>query len=116
MQREQLEVIIEQKEYLSGGTKEACVKAREFLRYATVEEGVIKTRNSSVEAKEFIEAVKILMAASFFRKEDECPETWHCDVDCSKLTTHFFCQGECNVDKNSTKLCPFFEFEDEGFI
>ena len=35
MEREELDFVLKQNHYLEGGTKEACIKAREFLRHAT---------------------------------------------------------------------------------
>lgn len=107
MKRECLEIILKQNSYLKGGTKEACVKVREFLHYAINSDGRIKQSDlSCVSLDEFIEATKILMAYASLQ-EDEIPKTWCCDVDC-KRTTEIFCPGECNINKKSGELCPFF--------
>lgn len=112
MNREELAFVLKQNHYLEGGTKEACVKVREFLHYATNLGDQIHSALSCVTADEFMEAVKILMAFSF-NQEDTIPERWQCDEDCCK-TSHILCPGECSIDKTSDRKCPFFM--DEGFI
>ena len=65
-----------------------------------------------IKADEFMEAVQILMAFAF-SQEDTVPERWNCDNDCC-MTSNIVCPGECNIDKSSNKICPFFM--DEGLI
>lgn len=114
MEKEMIDFMIKSNKYLSGGTKEACVKVREFLHYSSTDKDTVRTQGcSAVNAEEFVEAVKVLMASAF-QREDEIPERWHCDSDCERITTCFFCKGEFNLNKESNKLCPFFV--DEGTI
>ena len=35
MKRKELDFVLQQNHYLEGGTKEACVKVRDFLSHAT---------------------------------------------------------------------------------
>ena len=112
MKQEELDFVLEQNHYLKGGTKEACIKARDFLLYATKQEEQIHSANSCVTVDEFIESVKTLMAFTF-RKKDTIPETWLCDRNC-QLVSALLCPGECNISKNAKQKCPFFI--DEGLI
>ena len=112
MQKNELDYVIDHNQYFKGGTKEACVKAKDFLKNATFSEDKIFSSLSCVTAQEFIDAVKVLMAFTFTQK-DTIPETWQCDNDCSKVSD-FICPGECNINKNSVELCPFFT--DEGML
>ena len=112
MERNELAFVLKQNQYLEGGTKEACVKVREFLHYVTDPENQIHSELSCVTADEFMEAVKTLIAFAF-SQDDTIPEKWQCDTDCH-LTSNILCPGECNIDKNSNKICPFFM--DEVFI
>ena len=112
MKREELEYVLEHNNYLKGGTKEACVKAREFIKNSMNPGNQLHAPLSCVKADEFVEAVKTLMAFAF-RQEDTIPETWKCDNDCHR-SSYFLCPGECNINKNSDKMCPFFM--DEGLI
>lgn len=103
MKRKMLEYIIKSNKYFHGGIKEACVIAKEYITHKN---------NSCVSEEEFFEAVKTLIAYSF-QNADDMPEFWHCDVDCKKCSW-IFCPGECNVDKEALRKCPYFE--DEGLI
>lgn len=81
MERKELEFILEKNHYLEGGTKEACVKARDFIVNSINPGNQLQSPLSCVKADEFIEAVKVLMAFAC-RQEDTIPETWKCDIDC----------------------------------
>lgn len=109
MQREQLNFVCEDNEYLKGGTKEACVKARDFITHVINRGNDLSAPLSCVSANEFIESVKVLMAYAF-KKEDEVPEFYKCDNDCRKVS-HLLCPGECSVTSDAKKMCPFFEDE-----
>ena len=106
MERKELDSILAHNHYLKGGTKEACVKVRNFLNYATNPGNQIHSALSCVTADEFMEAVKTLMAFAY-RQEDSVPERWKCDSDCRK-TSSLLCPGECNISKTTDKMCPFF--------
>lgn len=110
MKRKELEFVLESKHYLKGGTKEACVKARDFLGDLINLENQIHVPLSCVKADEFVEAVRVLIAFAF-RQEDTIPETWKCDSDC-RMSSYFICPGECNIREDAEKICPFFM--DEG--
>lgn len=105
MDREEFDFVMESNHYLKGGTKEACIKARDFLR--NFDAGM-----SFVDVDEYKEAVKTLIAFAF-RQEDTVPERWHCENDCHRIS-NIMCPGEFNLDKKSEKKCPFFM--DEGLI
>lgn len=112
MERKELDFVLAHNHYLEGGTKEACVKVREFLNHATNPGNQIHSSLSCISADEFMESVKILMAFAF-QQNDSIPETWYCDNDCRKVSD-FLCPGEYSISKDSQKLCPFFM--DEGLI
>lgn len=69
MERDELNFVIEHNKYLSGGTKEACIKIRDFTKKITYQEGSAFIKEKTVE---FIESVKILMAFSFGQKDTLC--------------------------------------------
>ena len=112
MTRKSLKSLIEEKSYLKGGTKEACVKAKEFLRAAICEGNTVQARQFGVNSKEFCEAVKVLIAFAY-EHADEVPRRWICDEDCKRISEDF-CPGEFGIDKNSKNLCPFFI--DDGMV
>lgn len=112
MKRKELDFILEHNQYLEGGTKEACIKVRDFLRHATNPGNQIQSALSCVTADEFMDAVKTLMAFAF-QQEDTIPKQWKCDSDC-RMTSSLLCPGECNISKTADKICPFFM--DESLI
>ena len=112
MERKELEYVLEYKNFQKGGTKEACVKAREFIRNAINPGNQLHAPLSCVKADEFLEAVETLMAFAY-SQDDTIPKTWQCDNDCH-MVAGFWCPGEYNIKKNANKMCPFFM--DEGLI
>jgi len=112
MKRKELDFVLAHNHYLKGGTKEACVKVREFLSHAKNPGNQIHSPLSCVKADEFMEAVKTLMAFAF-RQEDSIPETWKCDEDCERIS-YLLCPGECNISETADNRCPFFM--NEGLI
>lgn len=112
MERKELDFVLKQNQCLEGGTKEACVKVRDFLQHATNPGNQIHSALSCVTADEFMEAVKTLMAFAF-QEEDAIPEKWQCDSDCRRVS-YLLCPGEFNISKTANKMCPFFM--DEGLI
>lgn len=106
LNRDEIEFVLSDNRYLKGGTKEACVRVRQVLKKSQNNCNQLHESFSSVENDEFLEAVKVLMAAAF-KKEDEIPETWYCDNDC-KMVSNLLCPGECNLSNDSKKRCPFF--------
>ena len=80
MERKELEYILESSHFMKGGTKEACVKAREFIENSMNPGNQLHAPLSCVNADEFVEAVKILIAFAF-KQEDIIPETNHFPVN-----------------------------------
>lgn len=111
MKKSELEFVLNQNNYLKGGTKKSCILVRDFLKNATISRGEISSI-SAVTAEEFVKAVKILLAAAS-QNNDVVPDTWHCDSDC-KLFSFLPCPGEYASDKNAKNLCPYFT--DEGSV
>ena len=109
MNKTEMKCVLESNDFKTGGTKEACVKARDFLKYVEKSENGIISNNSCVSSEEFVEAVKTLIAYSF-GKEDTVPKRWYCDNDCRYVHSSF-CKGECNIDNSSLNLCPFYSQE-----
>ena len=112
MERKDQEYVLKNGHFQKGGTKEACVKAREFIRNSMNPGNQLHAPLSCVNVDEFVEAVKTLIAFAY-RQEDTIPETWTCDNDCRRSSS-FLCPGECNIKNDSEKMCPYFM--DEGFI
>ena len=112
MERNKLDFLLKKNNFLEGGTKEACIKARDFIRYSSISEDGISSKLSCISNEEFLRAVKVLIAYSF-KQEDTIPETWLCDSDCKRIT-ETLCPGECNINKDSSKICPYFI--DEGLV
>ncbi|MBR6252764.1 MAG: hypothetical protein IKR04_02880 [Clostridia bacterium] len=112
MERKEMDLVLEDFHYLKGGTREACVKAREYISHIINPGNQLHAPLSCVSANEFVEAVKVLMAFAFVQN-DTVPDTWKCDNDCHR-SSYFLCPGECNINKNSDKMCPFFM--DEGLV
>ena len=113
MKRTALDFVLKQNQYLECGTKEACIKVRNFLQYATITPGnQIHSELSCVTNEEFIEAVNTIMAFTFQQK-DTIPERWKCDNDC-RMVSYPLCPGECNISKTANQTCPFFT--DESLI
>ena len=112
MEKNKLDFILKKNNFLEGGIKEACIKARDFIRYSSISEEGISSKLSCVSDEEFLNAVKTLIAFSFGH-EDAIPETWICDSDCKRISQDI-CPGECNINKDSSKQCPYFI--DEGLV
>ena len=112
MERKELDFVLKHNHYLEGGTKEACVKIRNFLSHVRNPEYQIHSNSSCVTADEFVDAVKTLTAFAF-GQDDTIPERWQCDNDC-RMVSNLLCPGECGISKTSDKICPFFM--DEGLI
>lgn len=124
MNRDELNYVLKNMAFKPGGTREACVKVKDFMvnfhKYnnengqATLPVGhaPLVFPESCVTLDEFIEAVNVLMASAALKK-DEVPTRWNCDTDCRRVSS-LFCFGQFNVTNNSTALCPFFS--DEGNV
>ncbi len=110
MEHEMLNFVLRDNHYIEGGTKEACIKVRDFLHYAKLSGNEIISTNTCVSVEEFSEAVKTLMAAAF-RQDDTIPKRWYCANDC-RYTSYILCPGECNIGEKSTKLCPYYSGEE----
>lgn len=112
MKRCDLEVVLKSNLYLDNGTKQACIKAKEFLHNVmplSPESRQINSPFSCVNSDEFIEAVNILIVFASSQK-DQIPEAWNCDSYC-KSVNELICPGECGIDFSSNKRCPFFVHE-----
>ena len=112
MKQDELNLLLKQNNYLKGGTKEACIVARDFLRFASVSESKIRPLLSSVSPKEFAKAVSILIAYAS-QSVDTIPEKWYCDDSC-QLSSFHTCPGNFAIDKDADRLCPYYR--DGGLI
>ncbi len=112
MRRDELDLLLKQNDYLKGGIKEACIIAKEFLRFASVSESKIRPLLSPVSPKEFTKAVSILIAYAS-QSDDTIPEKWYCDDSC-QLSSLLTCPGNFAIDKDADKICPYYK--DEGLI
>jgi hypothetical protein len=102
-------IVYEEEKYLPDGTKKACVTIRDFFHDVKDISKQLRNKGSCITIDEFIEAVKTLVDF-VFKQEDAIPETWACDSDC-RMTSYILCPGECNINKESEKTCPFFQDE-----
>lgn len=118
MNRQELDFVLKKMAFKPGGTREACVKVREFMvnlyKYKS-DSGQVKLPaghaplvfpESCVTLDEFIEAVNVLMASAAL-KLDEIPTRWNCDTDCRHVCS-MFCFGQFNVTNKEAAICPFF--------
>ena len=123
MTREELDYVVKKMAFKPGGTREACVKVKDFMinfyRYMH-ETGQITLppghaplvfQESKVTLDEFIEAVNVLMASAAM-KVDEVPVRWNCDSDCRHVCS-LYCFGQFNLTQESVKMCPFFSDESD---
>ena len=101
MTKDEIEFILKNNGYLKNGTKEACIKVKEFIKQTKKIES-----KSSIEFEEFIECINTLLAFCF-KAKDTIPSFWYCDNDC-KYSGTIICSGEFNIDKNSPKICPYY--------
>ena len=76
MTKDELNFIIEDNQYLKGGTKEAALKVKDYVKKIQYVES-----NSSIEFKEFLECLNTLLAFTFPAK-DTIPTKYYCDNDC----------------------------------
>ncbi len=69
MNRKEMEFTLEKNRYIYGGTKESCVKARDFLHYAMNLVNRLEEPDLYAQVERFEETVKTLMAFAF-RRDD----------------------------------------------
>ena len=101
MTKDEIEFIVKHNNYAKNGTKEACIKVKEFIKQTKKIES-----KSSIDYEDFLNSINTLLAFTFSSK-DTVPDKWHCDNDC-RFTSSMICKGEFNIDKNSKKLCPYY--------
>ena len=101
MTKDEIQYILKDNNYLQGGTKEASIKVKDYLKNIKSIES-----NSSIDFNEFIESINILLAFTF-RAKDTIPERWYCDNDC-KYSSLMLCPGEFNTEEKAEKICPYY--------
>lgn len=84
MTKDEIEFILKNNGYLKNGTKEACLKVKDYLKQIKSIES-----KSSIEFNEFIQCISTLIAFSF-RAKDTIPERWYCENDC-RYTSSLIC-------------------------
>ena len=104
MTKDEIHFILTDNNYLQGGTKEASIKVKDYLK--NIES--IKSK-SSIEFNEFIQCIGTLIAFSF-QSKDTIPERWCCENDC-RYTSSLICPGEFNLEESSKKICPYYKQE-----
>lgn len=117
MERCELDLVLKNQAFIPGGTREACVKIRDFMinfyKYKYEREHgkntMLKFPESCVNLDEFIEAVNVLVSSSFLKK-DEVPARWHCVPKLCKYADSPFCYGMFNLitETESERVCPFW--------
>ena len=101
MSKDEIQFILTDKNYLQGGIKEASIKVKDYVKNIQSVES-----KSSIDYKEFVDAINTLLAFSF-RAKDTIPERWCCDNDCI-YTNFMICAGEFNINDKSEKICPYY--------
>lgn len=101
MTKDEIQFILTDNNYLQGGTKEACIRVKDYVKNIKSIES-----NSSIDFNEFIESINILLAFTF-RAKDTIPERWYCDNDC-KYSSLMLCPGEFNTEEKAEKICPYY--------
>ena len=101
MTKNEIQFIVTDNNYLQGGTKEACIRVKDYVKNIKSIES-----NSSIDFNEFIESINILLAFTF-RAKDTIPERWYCDNDC-KYSSLMLCPGEFNTEEKAEKICPYY--------
>lgn len=104
MTKDEIEFIIKDNSYLKNGTKQACIKVKDYMKNINSIES-----KSSIEFNEFIQCIGTLIAFSFQAK-DTIPERWYCENDC-RYNGCIICAGEFNTDDKSEKICPYYKQE-----
>ena len=113
MERKMFDFCVEEIKCVPGGSKEACVIAREYLQNCKLLSSGLNSPKSAVTTEEFVEAIRVLMASAWEnRANDSVPERWYCESDCSNIDKLIFCPGEYQLasqEQNPTlKLCPHY--------
>ena len=101
MTKKEIEFIIKNNSYLEKGTKQACIKVRDYLKKIEVIES-----KSSIDLDEFCNCINTLLAACF-QDKDKIPSKFYCENDC-KYSGFLLCAGEFNIDQDSDKICPYY--------
>ena len=125
MKREYVDYTIQKLKCVPNGSKEACVKVREYLQNIQLDRknNTISSNDfCCVSSEEFINSVQTLLAYAWQnREQDMVPESWYCDNDCSNIDRCIFCSGEYQLAAKdergkslSKRLCPYFS--DSGNI
>lgn len=104
MTKDEIQFIVDYNNYLQGGTREAAIKIKDYLKQIKSIES-----KSSIEFNEFIQCIGTLLAFTFSSK-DTIPERWYCDNDC-RYNSCMICPGEFNTDEKSEKICPYYKQE-----
>lgn len=121
MDRLELEKVLKQQAFRHGGTREACVKVQDFMinfykwgyenKYG---KDKMEFPKSCVTVEEFIDALDVLVASTFLKK-DEVPKVWRCNPEKCKFSDTDFCYGMFNLtlDTTVTNVCPFCKAVDQ---
>lgn len=104
MTKDQIEFIVKNNKYAKNGTKEACIKVKDYMKNINSIES-----KSSIEFNEFVECINTLLAFCFTEK-DTIPTKYCCDNDC-KYSAFLLCPGEFNTDDKSKNICPYYTQE-----
>lgn len=119
MKREYVDYTIQKLKCVPNGSKEACVKVREYLQNIQLnrKNNTISSNDfCCISSEEFIDSVQTLLAYAWQnREQDMVPESWYCDNDCSNIDSCIFCPGEYQLASKdesgkslSKRLCPYF--------
>jgi hypothetical protein len=111
LKKERFENVKKHFNYEKGGSLEACLIVREYLKSLDH-----PNAEFAVSYDEFMDATRILLAATWDSKEDKKIELHRCDNDCAKVGMTF-CPGEFALQKRGKTLvkreCPFYVMEDK---
>lgn len=121
MEKQEFERAKREMDCIPGGVLEACLIIREYIHNIKKQDDFISSDSNSVTAKEFIEAVRVLLANTRqINAQDIVPDRFKCYQDCSRLDYPSpFCPGEFqlaskdNSPQLSMRICPYYSESDK---
>lgn len=106
MNRKQIEFVLNASNFLKGGTHEACLKVKDYVKNIQ-----FANSKSAIDFEEFIESINILLSFSF-ESTDTIPKKYCCESDC-RYNSCLLCRGEFSIDRQAENICPFYKQEDK---
>ncbi len=109
---ENINQLIKENGCIHGGSKEAAIKVRAVLKnISRANENVLLLGRSGVDAEEFLEAVRKLIAYAEIGTDTKV-ELWYCETDCVRAPNPN-CLYRQHTFSTGTKICPHYIEEDK---